>query len=521
MSETDEDATGHARQSRDGSLPAARRRPSATDPIRRKTHRPLPDFTGMTKVSSQAEAGFTDFLPVALQIVSTPPSRGRRLVGYIVCGAITFALAWSIFGDLRLFAVAPGEIEAQGGNQVIEPLEAGQVSATPVQNGSHVGKGGIVLQLDPTAAQALKTIAEAKLADARAEAYRHSTAAFLARTKSTATDPALAWPSRIPADVKSREASVLRADLAQLSATIADLDAKLKTEKATADKLVADISAQKTLIESRTKRTAMHQTLADQGWDSRAIVLQSLEPLRQDQVHLTSYEGQLAEANATLPVIQDEMTAARDSFIAENINAAAKADRDAGVLAEQLNKANLSLANMSLRAPVAGTVQGLAVTSLAQSVKPGDVLMQIAPDATPLDVKAYVLNSDIGFVKVGQPVTIKVDTFPFTRYGTIAGRVVGVGADAVTGNFARMQQSNDATTPSSGTLSVTSATQQMKDLVFPVTVALKSTSIQVDGRQVPLAAGMSVAIEIETARQRAITYLLYPLTRVFRRDGHT
>ena len=204
---------------------------------------------------------------------------------------------------------------------------------------------------------------------------------------------------------------MLRADLSQLAATLADLDAKLATARASIDKLVANITAQKVLIDSRTKRTAMHQTLADQGWDSRAVVLQSLEPLRQDQVHLADYEGELAQDKAAIPVLEDQKNAARETFIAENVTAAVTAERATAIGEEELKAARLALDNLTLRAPVAGMVEGLAATSLGQSVKAGEMLMQIVPDTAPLEITAYVLNTDIGFVKVGQPATIKIDTF--------------------------------------------------------------------------------------------------------------
>lgn len=499
-------------------LPVARRWPAPDEPIRRKQRRPLPEFTGMAQPPTTADPGYSDFLPIAQQIVATPPSPARRVLAYLICGTITLVILWSIFGHLRLFAIATGEIQARGGNQVVEPIEAGQISAIPVQNGSRVDAGATVLQLDPTAARAALTIVEAKLANARGESFRRTTAAFLARSGVTGVAMPLAWPKQVPADVRTREETVLRADLAQLAATLADLDAKLAASKATIDKLAANITAQKTLIDSRTKRTAMHQTLADQGWDSRAVVLESLEPLRQDQVHLADYEGQLVEAKQALPVLTDQKAAIRETFIAENVAAASKAEQEATIDLEQLGKARLALAETTMHAPVAGTVQGLAATSLGQSVKAGEILMQIVPETMPLEVTAYVLNTDIGFVKVGQPATIKVDTFPYTRYGTISGKVTRVGADAISGRLAAAQQGNDATTVSNGALSATNATQQMKDLVFPVTVAPDRTSIWVDGRAAPLTAGMSVAVEIETARRRAISYILYPLTRIFQRD---
>ncbi|MCX8255539.1 putative Hemolysin D [Beijerinckiaceae bacterium RH AL1] len=514
----DQSRRGGPGRPEDGNLPVPRRRRDLNEPIERKPRRPLPDFTGMDPPTS-GDARYTEFLPVAQQIVATPPSRTRRYIAYVFCGSIAVGFLWSIFGDLRLFAVATGEIGARGGNQVVQPIEPGQISAIPVQNGSRVEAGAPVLQLDPTAARADVLIAEAKLANARGDAFRRSSAAFLARSKVTALAAPLAWPTGIPADVKAREETVLRADLSQLAATLADLDAKLATARASIDKIQGNITQQKVLIDSRTKRTAMHQTLADQGWDSRAVVLQSLEPLRQDQVHLADYEGELAQDKAAIPVLEKQKDAAREAFIAENVAAAATAERETVIDAEDLKVKKLALDNLTLRAPVTGMVEGLAAVSLGQSIKTGETMMQIVPQGAPLQITAYVLNSDIGFVKAGQPATIKVDTFPYTRYGTISGKVVSVGADAIMGRLAAVQQNNDAATFSKGALSVTNSTQVMKDLVFPVTVSLDRTTMPVNGRDVPLTSGMSVAVEIETARRRAIQYILYPLFRVFERSG--
>lgn len=507
---------GRAADRAGGGVPAARPRPGAFDPIERKARRPLPEFTGLPVAEVEGtDSAYIEFLPIAQQIVRRPPAMWRRYLAYLICGLITAALLWSIFGYLRLFAIAPGEVEAQGGNQVVQPTEAGQISAIPVANGTHVAKDAIVLELDPTSAKAAKTIIESKLTNARAEQIRRRTAATAAEAATIDKATTIAWPDNIPADVRAREESVLQSDLAQLAASLADLDAKLKAQEAERDKYAGSVEAQKTLIESRTKRTAMKETLAQQGWDSRAAVLHALEPLRQDQVNLANSEGELDMANATIPVLQLQMTQTRKSFIAENVDAAALAERQAADLEQELAKASLTLKNLTLRAPVAGTVQSLAVTTTGQWVKPGDKVMQIVPDNVPLDIKAYVLNNDIGFVRAGQKVTIKVDTFPYTRYGTLSGRVVSVGADAITGRYAIAQQRDDATTPSKGSLSASGASQVMKDLVFPVLVSLDQTTIRVDGRDAPLTPGMSIVAEIETQRQRAITYILYPLSRVF------
>jgi len=496
---------------------ALRKRLDVAAPIRRKLRRPLPEFTGLSIPAGQTDLSHNDFLPDALRIVLTPPSRLRRIVAYTLCGIVLTAILWSIFGYLRLFAIASGEFQARGGNQVIEALQVSEVSSIPVKNGSHVEKDDIVLQLDPTSAQAAKAIIESKLATAQAQAIRYRAAATAARMPTVDKSPPVEWPDAIPPDVRAREETVLYANLAGLVAAIAEFQAKLSAEQATRDRYIASIAAQKALIDSRTDRTAMHETLAQKGWDSRAVVLQSLEPLRQAQVTVTNYRGLLQEADVSIEVINNQVAQARQTFVADSVDSAAKADREAASLVEQLKQADLALANLSLRSPVSGLVQSLAVTNNGQAVKVGDKLMQIVPDNAPLEIQAYVLNADIGFVKVGQPATIKIDTFPYTRYGTIPGHVALVGADAVTGKYALTQQKDDATTPLKGALSATNPSQQLSDLVFPVTVIPDRATINIDGRDAPLTAGMSAVVEIETERQRVITYLIYPLARSFYR----
>ncbi len=126
-----------------------------------------------------------------------------------------------------------------------------------------------------------------------------------------------------------------------------------------------------------------------------------------------------------------------------------------------------------------------------------------------------MLNTDIGFIKVGQPATIKVDSFPYTRYGTISGRVIKVAPDAIPGSLALAQERNDATPETGGSLSMTSAVQQTSDLVFPVVIRPDQEWIVVGDSKKPLLPGMSLAVEIKTESQRAIVYVLYPLIRAF------
>ena len=138
-----------------------------------------------------------------------------------------------------------------------------------------------------------------------------------------------------------------------------------------------------------------------------------------------------------------------------------------------------------LMAPVDGTVQQVAVHTDGGVVTPAQVLMVIVPKDAQVTAEVMVDNKDIGFVGAGQAAAIKLETFPFTRYGTVAATVKSVVADAV----------ND----------------DKRGAIFPAVLSLDRASIDVDGRRINLSPGMNLTAEIKTGKRRVIEYLLSPV----------
>lgn len=138
-----------------------------------------------------------------------------------------------------------------------------------------------------------------------------------------------------------------------------------------------------------------------------------------------------------------------------------------------------------LTAPVSGVVQQLAVHTLGGVVTSAEPLMVIVPEKERLEVEAFIANKDIGFVLPGHKVQIKVETFPFTKYGLIEGELINVSDDAVE--------------------------DEKLGLVYAAKVAMHKSTINVDGRMVNLTPGMSMTVEIQTGKRRIIEYFLSPL----------
>jgi hemolysin D len=139
------------------------------------------------------------------------------------------------------------------------------------------------------------------------------------------------------------------------------------------------------------------------------------------------------------------------------------------------------------------------------------------PISTSIEVQAKIENQDIGFVEVGQPAVIKVDAFPFTRYGTINRVVEKVSRDAVDQDDATVL--SDAANAASPQSSAPGSPAMPQDLDFPATIQVTQRSINIDGKEVALIPGMGVSVEIKTGRRRAIDYLLSLLREIASRAG--
>ena len=146
-----------------------------------------------------------------------------------------------------------------------------------------------------------------------------------------------------------------------------------------------------------------------------------------------------------------------------------------------------------------GTVQQLVVHTVGGIVQPAQPLMIIVPDGSEVEVEAQVLNKDIGFVREGQAVRVKLEAYPFTDYGLIEGRVETISRDAV-------QQETDAA-------AADPAKAKAAGLVYNARIRLARNWIVVGGVRQPIGPGLAVQAEIKTGRRRIIQYLLSPISK--------
>ncbi len=440
------------------------RLPSVPPPSQRPAARPASTVAGRDR----------EFLPAALEILETPAPPATVVTMLTICAFFAAAVVWSFVGRLDVHAAASGKIETAGYSKVIEPLDTGKIAGIHVESGQSVRAGELLFEIDPAEARADAAASKDALDATRSEVARRRFAIEAVRAagaeegsadwrpeaagapgprrspvEALAGRPAFSipWASDLPEGFRLREEAVLHADLTQLSDALGALDQQMAQKLATRKRLDMSISFQHALLDTLNARVATRQQAIDLSVGTKINLYDAKEELQRSQSQLASDEGQRIETDAAIQEVESERTKTISQFVAENENKLAEASGKSDAAREALAKAQARLERTRLSAPIDGVVQQVAVTTVGQVVSSGEQLAVITPVGGKLEVQALVPNLDIGFVKLGQPVVVKVDAFPFSRFGVLHGKVVKIAPSAVNEQEAKRALANAAGAP--------------------------------------------------------------------------
>ncbi|EAQ65452.1 hypothetical protein MED121_22312 [Marinomonas sp. MED121] len=420
-----------------------------------------------------------EFQPGYLEIVERPPAPWARRTAIALTLLLLIVIIWSFIGRLDIHATTQGRLIISSHSKIIQSLEPGEIKAINVQDGQLVTAGETLISLNPVGAAASVQELKQQLDFQR---LRQS------RLQALLTDNPLdnfKMTTAIAGSSIALTRQHLISEWQEVQANLANLNAQMDTN-------IARVSASNRQIESLQKlainineRLDARQALSEQNYYPK------LELLEQVRESLES-ERAINEKRSELEVLKKqyaELEGQKRSYLAEKQREYSSELNDVlaeiGGLTQQLVIAKEKQRLMKLLAPVDGVVQQLAVHTLAGVVQSAQQLMVIVPANMPLEAEVKVLNKDVGFVRENQPVELKIDAFPFTRYGTISGEVIHVSRDAIE--------------------------DEQLGMVFTARIKLASNSMVVENETVPLQAGMSLVGEVRTNDRRVIDYLLSPL----------
>lgn len=333
----------------------------------------------------------------------------------VLIGAIMMLfIIWAAFARVEEVAIAAGQVVPSGYIQDIQHPDGGVVQEILVHEGDLVEKDAPLIRLDATNANADLGQMEARRRALQLEASRLRTYAGLTRDEDhilTAEEQAILDSME---DARNNQRSVARDQIAQREKELAAAE--------------ASSAALKKSVALKREENQMFQDSLKRGSSSKLTALTSRR-------ELNDLEGQLKEALSQESRARDAVSEANGRLQSLDTDLRQEAMKKLGSVEAELAEIDKSIARQQgaatrtvLTAPVRGIVKGLNVHTLGAVVEAGKVIMEVVPVDQELMVEALVSPADVGNIRKGQPVRVKVSAFDFSRYGSIDGEISSISA---------------------------------------------------------------------------------------------
>ncbi|WP_263588908.1 HlyD family type I secretion periplasmic adaptor subunit [Sphingopyxis sp. GC21] len=422
-----------------------------------------------------------DFLPAALEVAERPVSPTARAVTWALLVGLLLTILWTVFGRVDVVASAPGSLIPTGNIKLVQSPGAGVVRTIYVRNGDVVRKGQPLLDLDPTIVGADLAAAQKALAAAELDIARNKAIADALSGRGIH----FAAPAGTPAEVADTQRRLITAQLAEIDATVASLANARASAVADASAARATAARLGDTVPILDRQIERMDRLDAKGYAPGQRLLELQRQRRTEAGDREVALAQIGRGAAEARKLDDQIRQTREQAQRTALSDLAKAEADAILRREEVTKASQMNRFQRLVAPVDGTIQSLEVHTVGGVVEAAKPLMTVVPAQGGIEAEVRILNRDVGFIHTGQEAAVKLEAFPFTRFGTIPGRVRSISRDAV----------------------------QDKDLglVYVATITLERNYVDADGRRVGLAPGLAATVDVKTGTRRIISYLLSPL----------
>jgi hemolysin D len=429
----------------------------------------------------------TTFLPAALEIIETPVSPTGRITTWVLLIGLTVTIAWLVFGSIDVVASAPGKLIPVDSVKLIQPADAGVVRRILVRDGQSVRAGQALVQLDPTistadTAQARKALESSELDAARAQAVLSALDGrglhFIA-------------PPGTPPESIGTQIAFARAELADIITTAQTNAARRDAANAAGREARIQAAKLTETLPLLDDQIAANEQLLANGYVSKLKVIemrrQRLSTARDRDAAIETAGKAAAEVAAAEGAIRQARAGARVKVLGD----LAKAESDARLRREELAKATQKSSLQTLVSPVDGTVAQLTVHTVGGVVEATKPIMIIVPIGGTL--VAEIPNREVGFIRVGQDVAVKLEAFPFTRYGALRGKVESIGSDAVE--------------------------DEKLGLYYPARISINAVEPGLRSDGVKAAVGMQVMADVRTGRRSILSYMLSPIDEASQEAG--
>lgn len=428
------------------------------------------------------ERTINEFQLDAAAIEDAPVPLSAHAALYVTLLLLAAAIIWAIFGAVDRIVVATGKIATRTPMIVMQPFSTSRIVDIAVKAGDHVVKGQILVRFDPAFAQADVSSMQQKVASLSSQTQRIEAqlkdAQFPARS-----DDSPEWATQ--AQIYAQEMSDLQAELKQRDSRLAQIDAQIQVDEAAIPGIARQVDMAEKVVE-------MQNRLREQKAAAPLDVMKAQSGLIDVQLRLKNAQGDRQKLVQQKAETLHERQAFIDKWRGDHNQQLVTARRDLSDATETLNKATRMHDLTQLTAPVDGVVQQIADRSIGSVLREAETLVTIVPDNANLYVEANVPSRDVSYLKIGDRVRVKLESYPFQRFGTLAGELIVLSPDS-------MPLKDNA---------------DQSQMIYRAQIRLDESSRVMANRQIFLRPGLVARAEIKTGRQSIASYILNPLLRI-------
>ena len=413
-----------------------------------------------------------EFHPLNVEIEDRPINPLGRAILWIVVSIMTFGVLWLIFAKIDVVVSARGQVIPTGEIKILQPIETGVISKINIKEGDYITKGQVLMQIDPSVTETSLDTKERNLdvlnlQITRLEALINNKPLFLNSNLNEAKE----------------EEKLYLVQKNSLEEGLSRYEMKLAQTKSQYQSSLSDKSRLSMLLLKDEERLRKLETVLD------IIARKDYEDLQKNILNEKEQENMASfkvdESKKRIIEIEQE----KNSFISEfkdtKYQELLNLKKELRNLQSEINVIKFQNQKQSIISPTDGYVAKLMINTIGGVVTPAEKLISIVPKDSPLIVKVNVLNQDIGFVKNDMNSKIKIDTFSFQKYGFFEGKIINVG------NF--------------------SIDDEKLGAVYEVKIEPNGKTLNVEGKERYLEAGMSVTAEIKVGKRRVIEFFIYPI----------
>lgn len=426
----------------------------------------------------------SDFLSGIESILSTRPSKLLWLVPSLIGMLVLFIILWLTFSQIDVIAPSLGKTIPSSRMILIQAKETSTIEKINVKNGQSVKKGDLLVEF-------------------RNNVENFDNSSMKAKYETLLLKKIFLEEMLKYIDTNNKEKEIENNEISpnllklvndKLNSHISSYYTEVKSLNAKIEKVVFE----KKMIETEVKKLLkllpftqykleQMKKLVEKGLEPEISLKDLEEKYIEEKSNISIKEDEINKLSIQYEISKQELIQFKNNTKKELLEEFNKTTDELSTTLPEVNKSNYLLESKVIYAIEDGFIYNLNNGTSGRVVQSGEVIMELIPTSSPLEVEAKVLNRDIGFVHVGQEVKVKIDSFKFTKYGYIEGVVTNIAKSSIL--------------------------DEKLGEIYPVLIELKKDTMRIDDKNIKLIPGMTYSVDIKIGKRRLIEYIISPMIR--------